>query len=214
MRRTVAVTKCMQRTFSTAQWRALLAQLGAWKACPKTLICEHGGGFVWDFVRFRRLSKGTQVCTRHARVLRGLPCATRTGRRCLCRWAAAWCAVGVLAAHLTLSTMRNCCGRACAPAAHERPECAWSCESVRCTMQRGLMHLLPARTADLYLHPPFQITCETCACACKRPAVACPSVPEDVACCLPSALASVESVRRRTTSTLSRSWWGLRATLA
>ena len=34
MRRTVAVTKCMQRTFSTAQWRALLAQLGAWKVCP------------------------------------------------------------------------------------------------------------------------------------------------------------------------------------
>jgi len=34
MRRTVAVTKCAQRTFSAAQWRALLAQLGAWKARP------------------------------------------------------------------------------------------------------------------------------------------------------------------------------------
>ncbi|KAK9831893.1 hypothetical protein WJX81_006639 [Elliptochloris bilobata] len=31
MRRTVAVTKCAQRTFPGAQWRALLAQLGAWK---------------------------------------------------------------------------------------------------------------------------------------------------------------------------------------
>ena len=31
MRRTVAVTKCMQRTFSATQWRALLTQLGAWK---------------------------------------------------------------------------------------------------------------------------------------------------------------------------------------
>lgn len=35
MRRTVAVTKCAQRTFSTAQWRALLAQLGAWKVCAQ-----------------------------------------------------------------------------------------------------------------------------------------------------------------------------------
>lgn len=35
MRRTVAVTKCAQRTFSAAQWRALLAQLGAWKARPR-----------------------------------------------------------------------------------------------------------------------------------------------------------------------------------
>ena len=41
MRRTVAVTKCAQRTFSAAQWRALLAQLGAWKARPR-LPCRPG----------------------------------------------------------------------------------------------------------------------------------------------------------------------------
>lgn len=41
MRRTVAVTKCMQRTFSATQWRALLAQLGAWKARP--LVGLSGG---------------------------------------------------------------------------------------------------------------------------------------------------------------------------
>ena len=38
MRRTVAVTKCAQRTFSTAQWRALLAQLGAWKVCSQAIF--------------------------------------------------------------------------------------------------------------------------------------------------------------------------------
>ena len=37
MRRTVAVTKCAQRYFSTAQWRALLAQLGAWKVCSQAI---------------------------------------------------------------------------------------------------------------------------------------------------------------------------------
>ncbi len=52
MRRTVAVTKCAQRTFSAAQWRALLAQLGAWKARPRRPAAP-APGLRWSLRRCR-----------------------------------------------------------------------------------------------------------------------------------------------------------------
>ena len=119
MRRTVAVTKCMQRTFSTAQWRSLLAQLGAWKVCPKTLIYKHGGGFVWDFVRFRHLSKGTQVCTRGARPARLALCHAHRPAllvqvgSCMVRRRGAGCSPDfVNNAHLLRKGLRTCRTRA------------------------------------------------------------------------------------------------------
>lgn len=76
MRRTVAVTKCMQRTFSSAQWRALLAQLGAWKVCPWS---ERRLGMFEGPVIFHRSNK---CCMRGARPARLALCRALAGAVC------------------------------------------------------------------------------------------------------------------------------------
>ena len=88
MRRTVAVTKCMQRTFSTAQWRALLAQLGAWKVCPgfranpQTLKSGMECGRLGVIEGSHDLSQEHKRCMRDVRPVRLALCRALVGAAC------------------------------------------------------------------------------------------------------------------------------------